>query len=224
MADSLKITSVTSSSPQETPISHDFLPQPPFRFIVVGASYSGKSNMIKYMLTNDNFGYRQYFGENIIVFSKTLGMDETWTSLRLPKSHYYKEWNDDIVKEIMEYSRKQPRGVLLLLDDLISDTGAFNKRNGNLLTELFFCGRHFGITLILTTQKLLAVPSGMLTNCSHMAVFRLKTKRELDGFLENVNSIDDLPQKYKYSTEKQFSFLYMDFTKNKAYRCFEEEL
>jgi hypothetical protein len=33
-----------------------------------------------------------------------------------------------------------------------------------------------------------------------------------------------MPQKYKYSTEKQFSFLYMDFTKNKAYRCFEEEL
>ena len=51
-----------------------------------------------------------------------------------------------------------------------------------------------------------------------MAVFRLKTKRELDGFLENVNSIDELPQKYKYSTEKQFSFLFMDFTKNKAFR------
>ena len=92
----------------------------------------------------------------------------------------------------------------------------FNRRNGNLLTELFFCGRKFGITLILTTQKLLlAVPSGMLTNCSHMA----KTKRELDGFLENVNSIDDLPQKYKYSTEKRFSFLYI-----KAYRCFGGEV
>jgi hypothetical protein len=99
-----------------------------------------------------------------------------------------------------------------------------NRRNGNVLTELFFCGRHFGITLILTTQKLLAVPSGMLTNCSQMAVFRLKTKRELDGFLDNVNSIDDLPQKYRFATEKQFSFLCMDFTKNKAYRCFEEEL
>jgi hypothetical protein len=31
----VKITSVALSSPQETPISHDFLPQPPFRFIVV---------------------------------------------------------------------------------------------------------------------------------------------------------------------------------------------
>jgi len=57
-----------------------------------------------------------------------------------------------------------------------------------------------------------------------MALFRLKTKRELDGFLDNVNSIDDLPQKYRFATEKQFSFLCMDFTKNKAYRCFEEEL
>jgi hypothetical protein len=137
MAESLKISSVTTSSAEEqSPIPHDFLPKPPFRFIVCGASFSGKSNMIKYMLTNDNFGYRQYFGEIIIVFSKTLGMDEIWTSLKLPKSHYYKEWDDDIVKEIMEYSRKQKRGVLLLLDDLISDTGAFNRRNGNLLTSI----------------------------------------------------------------------------------------
>ena len=100
----------------------------------------------------------------VIVFSKTLGLDETWTSLNLPKTHYYREW-DQVVREIMEYSKTQPRGVLLLLDDLISDAGAFNRRNNNLLTELFYCGRHFGISLVITTQKLLAVPSGMLTNC-----------------------------------------------------------
>jgi hypothetical protein len=39
----------------------------------------------------------------------------------LPKTHMYREWNEDIVREIMEYSKKQPSGVLLLLDDLISD-------------------------------------------------------------------------------------------------------
>jgi len=92
--------------------------------------------MIKNMLTNPTFGYKQYFGENIIVFSKTLGLDETWTSLKLPKTHYYREWDDLVVREIMDYSRKQPRGVLLLLDDLISDAGAFNRRNNNLLTFL----------------------------------------------------------------------------------------
>ena len=225
MSDSLRISSLAKPSNQEANlIPHEFLPQPCFRYIVCGASFSGKSNMIKNMLTNEKFGYQNYFRENIIVFSKTLGLDETWTSLNLPKTHYYKEWDDDVVREIMEYSKKQSRGVLLLLDDLISDAGAFNRRNNNLLTELFYCGRHFGISLVITTQKLLAVPSGMLTNCSALSVFRLKTKRELDGFLENINSIDDLPEKYKYATEKQYSFLYMNFATNKAYRCYEEEL
>jgi DNA segregation ATPase FtsK/SpoIIIE-like protein len=96
----------------------------------------------------------------------------------LPKTHMYREWNEDIVREIMEYSKKQPSGVLLLLDDLISDAGAFNKKNNNLLTELFYTGRHCKISLVITTQRLHAVPSGMLSNYSQMIVFALKTKRE----------------------------------------------
>ena len=226
MSETLRIGNLSSSSNtnESTAIPHEFLPQPCFRYVVVGPSFSGKSNMIKHMLTDDEFGHRRYFGENVIVFSKTLGLDSTWTSLKLPKSHYYSEWDEDIVREIMDYSKTQERGVLLLLDDLISDQGAFNRRNSNLLTELFFCGRHFGISLIITTQKLLAVPSGMLANCSHMAVFRLKTKRELDSFLENVNSVDNLPEKYKYTTANQFGFIYMNFATNTAYRSYEEKL
>ena len=92
MSESLRITSLSQpSNPDSRLIPYEFLPQPSFRYVVWGASFSGKSNMIKNMLTNPTFGYKQYFGENIIVFSKTLGLDETWTSLKLPKTHYYRE-------------------------------------------------------------------------------------------------------------------------------------
>jgi hypothetical protein len=180
--------------------------------------------MIKNLLTREDFGYKQHFKKNIIVFSKTLGLDATWGCLPLPKTHMYREWDEDIVREIMEYSKKQPSGVLLLLDDLISDAGAFNKKNNNLLTELFYTGRHYKISLVITTQRLHAVPSGMLSNCSQMIVFALKTKREKEAFLDNVNSFEDLESKYKYATKEPYSFLYLNLANCKVFRNFEEEL
>ena len=49
--------------------------------------------MLKNMLTLPEYGYKALFGENIFIFSKTLGLDDTWTSMRLPKSHLYDKWD-----------------------------------------------------------------------------------------------------------------------------------
>ena len=75
-------------------ISHSHLPQPPFRLICCGPSHSGKSNMLKNMLTLPEYGYKALFGENIFIFSKTLGLDDTWSSMRLPKTHLYDKWEE----------------------------------------------------------------------------------------------------------------------------------
>ena len=129
-----------------------------------------------------------------------------------------------VVKEIMQYSKRQKRGTLLLLDDLISDPDAFNRKNSNLLNELFFAGRHYGISLCITTQKYHAVQSALLANASQIIVFRLKTKREQEAFEESMTMYDDLERKYDYATKERYSFLYMNLATGKCYRCFEEEI
>ena len=162
MSSSLKIRNLNEKRSDASPIPHDFMPQPPYRMVVCGASHSGKSNMILNMLTVPEYGYKQHFGEDVFVFSRTLGLDDTWKSLKLPKTHMYDKWDEGIVREIMSYSKKKKNGILLLLDDLISDGDAFNRKNTNLLNELFFCGRHLGVSLILTTQRYHAIQSALL--------------------------------------------------------------
>ena len=142
----------------------------------------------------------------------------------LPKTHLYDTWNPEVVKEIMEYSKKQKRGTLLLLDDLISDPDAFNRKNQNLLNELFFTGRHFGISLCIATQRYHSVQSALLANASQIIVFRLKTKREQEAFEESMTMYDDLERKYDYATKERYSFLYMNLATGKCYRNFEEEI
>ncbi len=65
MSSSLTIKNLNPHKGESSPISYEFMPQPPFRLIVCGASHSGKSNMIKNMITIKEYGYSSYFGENI---------------------------------------------------------------------------------------------------------------------------------------------------------------
>ena len=224
MSSQLKIRNLNEKRSDASPIPHDFMPQPPFRMVVCGASHSGKSNAIKNMLVVPEYGYKQHFGEDIFVFSRTLGLDDTWKSLNLPKTHMYDKWQDSVVREIMAYSKKKRNGILLLLDDLISDGDAFNRKNTNLLSELFYTSRHYRISLCITTQRYHAVQSALLANASAVIVFRLKTKREKDAFEESMTMYDDLTEKYDYATKARFSFLFMNLATGKCYRCFEEEI
>ena len=186
------------------PLKYSFLPNLPMRMLVVAPSNGGKSNMLKNLLLRPEFGYRDYFTDsktgalNYFVFSLTLGADHTLDELvdQLPKFHAYREWDDTIIRDIMEYSRlKTERGVLLLLDDMIADTKVFNKCSGNLLNELAFMGRHHKVSFILTTQSYTSIQRPIRINTSTVIAFNLKNKREEQAFLEEQSmwkNIQDL--------------------------------
>lgn len=202
MSSELKIQDLGSKKCNH-PLDHTFLPNIPMRMLVIAPSNGGKSNMLKNMLLRPEFGYRKYFTDpktgalNYFVFSRTLGVDHTLDALvdQLPKFHSYSEWDDTVIKEIMEYSRlKTQRGVLLLLDDMITDTRAFNKRSGNLLNELAFMGRHH------------------------------KNKREEQTFLDEQSMWENVLNLYTLATSQKYGFLYLNKDTGKAYQNFERLL
>ena len=223
MSEKLEIQNLGKESNAEI-VGEGHMPQPPFRLCLVGSSHSGKSNVIKNLVARREFGYAEHFGKNIFIISKTIMLDDTYADLKLPKTHLYSSWQPDIVQEIMEYSKKQPNGVLMLIDDMISDAECFNKKQDNLLTTLFYMGRHFKISLIITSQKYHSIPSGMLSNASALVLFRLKTQREIDSFFDSITQYDDLEERYKYATSEQYSFLYCNLATSKLYKRFVEEI
>jgi len=221
-------------SKKEThPLKYSFLPSLPMRMLVVAPSNGGKSNMLKNMLLRPEFGYRDYFTDsktgalNYFVFSRTLGADHTLDELvnQLPKFHAYREWDDTIIRDIMEYSRlKTERGVLLLLDDMITDTKAFNKCSGNLLNELAFMGRHHKVSFILTTQSYTSIQRPIRINTSVVIAFNLKNKREEQAFLEEQSMWENIKDLYTVATSPKYGFLYLNKETGKAYSNFERLL
>ena len=215
------------------PLKHTFLPALPMRMLVVAPSNGGKSNLLKNMLLRPEFGYRDYFTDpktgvlNYFVFSRTLGADHTLDSLvdQLPKFHAYREWDDAVIRDIMEYSRnKTQRGVLLFLDDMITDTKAFNKRSGNILNELAFMGRHHKVSFIITAQSYTTIQRPIRINTSAVIAFNLKNKREEQAFLEEQSMWENIEQMYRVATSPKYGFLYLNKETGKAYANFERLL
>ena len=215
------------------PLKHSFLPSLPMRMLVVAPSNGGKSNMLKNMLLRPEFGYRDYFTDtktgalNYFVFSRTLGADHTLDELvdQLPKFHSYREWDDMIIRDIMEYSRlKTERGVLLLLDDMITDTKAFNKCSGNLLNELAFMGRHHKVSFIITAQSYTSIQRPIRINSSAVIAFNLKNKREEQAFLDEQSMWDTIQELYAMAMSQKYGFLYLNKETGKAYLNFEKLL
>jgi hypothetical protein len=231
---SLELKIQNMGSKKEThPLKYSFLPSLPMRMLVVAPSNGGKSNMLKNMLLRPEFGYRDYFTDsktgalNYFVFSRTLGADHTLDELvdQLPKFHAYREWDDTIIRDIMEYSRlKTERGVLLLLDDMITDTKAFNKCSGNLLNELAFMGRHHKVSFILTTQSYTSIQRPIRINTSAVIAFNLKNKREEQAFLEEQSMWENIKDLYTVATSPKYGFLYLNKETGKAYSNFERVL
>ena len=229
MSSELKIQNMGSKE-ESHPLKYSFLPSLPMRMLVVAPSNGGKSNMLKNMLLRPEFGYRDYFTDsktgalNYFVFSRTLGADHTLDELvdQLPKFHAYREWDDTIIRDIMEYSRlKTECGVLLLLDDMITDTKAFNKCSGNLLNELAFMGRHHKVSFILTTQSYTTIQRPIRINTSVVIAFNLKNKREEQAFLEEQSMWENIKDLYTVATSPKYGFLYLNKETGKAYSNFE---
>ena len=232
MSSELKIQNMGSKK-ETHPLKYSFLPSLPMRMLVVAPSNGGKSNMLKNMLLRPEFGYRDYFTDsktgalNYFVFSQTLGADHTLDELvdQLPKFHAYREWDDTIIRDIMEYSRlKTERGVLLLLDDMITDTKVFNKCSGNLLNELAFMGRHHKVSFILTTQSYTSIQRPIRINTSVVIAFNLKNKREEQAFLEEQSMWENIKDLYTMATSPKYGFLYLNKETGKAYSNFERLL
>jgi len=232
MSSELKIQNMGSKK-ETHPLKYSFLPSLPMRMLVVAPSNGGKSNMLKNMLLRPEFGYRDYFTDsktgalNYFVFSRTLHADHTLDELvdQLPKFHAYREWDDTIIRDIMEYSRlKTERGVLLLLDDMITDTKVFNKCSGNLLNELAFMGRHHKVSFILTTQSYTTIQRPIRINTSAVIAFNLKNKREEQAFLEEQSMWENIKDLYTVATSPKYGFLYLNKETGKAYSNFERLL
>lgn len=175
--------------PDETPI-----PLSAFIGCWVGPRGAGKSTLLCSLLDThvDEGGLRKRF-HTIFAISPTMSHDKKfkklYDELKQDGLHYedateanFQEILDKLKELRDEHPKKQ---FLLILDDVVDK---LKKSHSNtLLNHLVLAGRHYGLSMIILSQKFNAIPTLIRNNTEMWCIFSLKNRKEYQSFLDDMN-------------------------------------
>ena len=208
----------------ENKIEHNlnwpYIPDHPYRILIVDGSGSGKTNALLNLINNQPDIDKIYLYakdpyetkyQYLINKREKVGLDH----FHDPKAFMeYSNDMQDVYKNIEDYNPIKKRKVLIVFDDMIADM-INNKKLNPIVTELFIRGTKLSIYFVFITQSYLKVQKDVRLNSTHFFIMKIPNKRELQQIALNHSSdIDfkDLMKIYKKCTAKPYSFLVNDTT------------
>ena len=195
-----------------------YVPDQPYRILIVGGSGSGKTNALLNLINNQPdidkiYLYAKYPYEAkyqyLINKREKVGLDY------FNDSKAFMEYSNDmseVYKNIEDYNPDNKGKVLIVFHDMIADM-INNKKLNPVVTELFIRGRKFNISIFSITQSYFKVPKDVRLNSTHFFIMKIPNKGELQQTALNHSSdtdFKDFIKIYKKCTAEPYSFLVND--------------
>ena len=206
----------------ENRINHNpnwpYIPDHPYRILIIGGSGSGKTNTLLNLINN------QPDIDKINLYAKDPYEAKYQYLINKRESIRSKHFNDpkafieysndmqDVYKNINNYNPDKENKILIVFDDMIADM-INNKKLNSIVTEIFIRGRKLNISLVFNTQSYFKVPTDVRVNTTHFFIMKIPNKRELQQIaISHSSDIDfkDFINIYKKCTDKPYSFLVND--------------
>ena len=161
-----------------------YIPDDPYRILIVGGSGSGKTNALLNLINNQPDIDKIYLYAKDPYGTKYQYLINKREEVRLnhfndPKAFMeYSNDMEDVYKNIEDYNPIKKRKILIVFDDMIADMISNNKLNP-IVTELFITGRKLNISIAVNTQSNFKVPKDVRLNSTHFFIMKIPNKREL---------------------------------------------
>ena len=195
-----------------------YIPDHPYRILIIGSSGSGKTNVLLNLINNQPDIDKIYLYAKDPYEAKYKYLIKKRVKVELdhfddPKAFIeYSNDMQDVYKNIEDYNLGKERKILIVFDDMIADM-INNKKLNPIGTELFIRGRKLNISIVFITQSYFKVPKDVRLNSTHFFIMEILNKRELQQIALNHSSdIDfkDFMKIYKKCTKESYSFLVSD--------------
>ena len=192
-----------------------YIPDHPYRILIIGGSGSGKTNALLNLINN------QPDIDKILLYAKDPYEKKYQYLINKREKVAINHFNDpkafmeysndmqDVYKNIEDYNPINKRKVLIIFDDMIADMVSNNKLNP-MVTKLFIRGRELNISIAFITQSHFKVPKDVRLNSTHFFIMKIPNKRELQQIALNHSSdidLKDFMNIYNKSTKEPYSFL-----------------
>ena len=210
----------TNENKTEHNLKWPYIPDHPYRIVIVGGSGSRKTNALLNLINNQpDIDKRYLYAKDpyeakyqyLINKCKKVGLDP----FNYPEA-FIKYSNDmlDVYKNIEDYNLDKKRSVLIVFHDMIADM-INNKKLNPIVTKLFTRGSKLNISIVFIAQSYFKVPKNVRLNSAQFFIMKIPNKRELQQIdLNHSSDIDfkDFMEIYKKCTAEPYSFLVNDTT------------
>ena len=170
-----------------------YIPDHPYRILIIGGSGSGKTNALLNLINNQRDIDKIYLYakdpyekkyQYLINKREKVGLNH----FNDPKVFMeYSNDMQDVYKNIEDYNPIKKRKILIVFDDMIVDMINNNKLNP-IVTELFIRGRKNNISIVFITQSYFKVRKDVTLSSTHFFIMKIPNKRELQQILLNHSS------------------------------------
>ena len=216
----INLDSIVNNDNEEHNKNWPYIPDHPYRILIIGGSGSGKTNRLLNLINE------QRDIEKIYLYAKHLGESKHEHLIKSRENAGIKHLNDskafidcsntmnDVYENIDLYNLNRKRKVLIVFDDIIADIMA-NKKFQSIIKELFIRCRKINISLLFITQSYFSVPKDARLNSTHYLIMKMNNKRELQNIAMNHSpDIDykDFIKIYKECKKEPYNFLTIDAT------------
>ena len=196
------------------------VPKHPFRGYIIGASGSGKTNLLLNLLTRDEF-YKGYFDSICVISPTANGLDQSYKVLEQANPQRVLYFNNPDVsilkriekvqkKEINKNGLKNAEKCLVILDDIISYKKFMNSK---ILLKFAVMSRHFNVSIFLLSQAYHRVPKSIRLNMSCFYFFR-GSQKECQVLCEDLCAPSYSNRKFigliNHATKNRYEFLKVD--------------
>ena len=170
-----------------------YIPDHPYRILIVGGSGSGKTNALFNLINNLPDIDKIYLHAKDPYEAKYQYLINKREKVGL--NHYddpkaFMEYSNDMqdfYKNIEDYNPGKKRKILIVFDEMIADM-INNKRLNPIVTQLFTRGRKLNISIVFITQSYFKVPKDVRLNSTHFFIMKIPKKRVLQQTALNHSS------------------------------------
>ena len=171
-----------------------YIPDHPYRILIIGGSGSGKTNVLLNLVENQPEIDKIYLYvkdsheanyQYLINKREGVGIDH----FKDPKA-FIEYLNDmhDVYRNIDKYNPDKENKILIVSDDLIADM-IHNKKLNSIVTELFIRDRKLNISLVFIIQSYFKVPKDVRLNTSHFLSQKLQTKENFNKLKQIIHQM-----------------------------------
>ena len=189
----LNLDNITNESDKIHNEKWPYIPDHPYRILIIGGSGSGKTNTLLNLINEQNDI------DKIYLYARDLNEPKYKILIKKREDAGIKHLNDPnafiecsntmdgIYENIDDYNPSRKRKKLIAFDDMIADIMT-NKKFQAIIKELFIRCRKLNISLVFITQSCFSVPKDVRLNSTHYLIMKIKNKRELQSIAINYSA------------------------------------